>query len=107
MKHPSSAHAYEEDTCAVLAGDSTILGSVALGEAADARVGLGVRVPSIVSSSISNIATPLGTKYVRTYDAEELVQLAIHPQFGQPSRVAPAGRAPCAQWKKKELGNKG
>jgi hypothetical protein len=29
------------------------------------------------------------------------------PQFGQPSRVAPAGRAPRAQWKKKNLGNKG
>ncbi len=29
------------------------------------------------------------------------------PQFGQPSKVAPAGRAPRAQWKKKELGNKG
>ena len=25
------------------------------------------------------------------------------PKFGQPSRVAPAGRAPRAQWKKKEL----
>ncbi len=29
------------------------------------------------------------------------------PQFGQPSKFAPAGRAPRAQWKKKELGNKG
>ncbi len=29
------------------------------------------------------------------------------PQFGQPSKFAPAGRAPRAQWGKKELRNKG
>jgi hypothetical protein len=39
LKYSSCAHAEEKDACAVLGGDSKILGSAALGEAVDAMVG--------------------------------------------------------------------
>ena len=53
--YPSSAHAQEEDACAILAGDSTILGSAALGEAADAMVGLCFCALNRTRSLISDI----------------------------------------------------
>ncbi len=50
----------------------------------------------------------LGDSWKPQVSAPLLFNWPSTPQFGQPSKFAPAGRAPRAQWKRrKELGNKG
>ena len=41
------------------------------------------------------------------YRISHLFNRPSTPQFGQPSKVAPAGRAPRAQWKKKRIREQG
>ncbi len=61
----------EEDACTILAGDSTILGLSALGEAADVMVGLCFCATYLVDLQLAMYCYAPGNE-VRTYDTEEL-----------------------------------
>jgi hypothetical protein len=66
LQYTSSAHAYKEDACAILTGDSTILGSAALGEAVDAMVELYFFAFSCTSSFMAIYCNAPG--YKTTYE---------------------------------------